>query len=398
MSKGRKVRFAEQVEEFGPNYSPSPKKPPVSFAPNVVYPFGRSSSSDSVSTVVYGPQNSSESPAITTDPRTANSRILATVSGIAATKNEKEPFHHCNECEIQGKVDIHGLTNCFHPEDLEEFDLSLNPGPVNSLVICGIIFLADIGTHVDFKMLNPRNLCALLTENVDNHASTYMYAPFTPLPLSVHHTLRLNPQLTSTLSVLTIYGNLVGYSDGIRIANARRMAAEVGVTWRHKEASMTRTHLDPTGLTLLPIKSVSVTVAKRRNVLMGASMEFSSGDLIAVHYIKEKLLVGVLMDVKDTNDEERDKSKVKDGAGTIGSKGDGSQASDDRSVQSGQSNESLPISEQECNGEQEDAEEGGAVQKPEPSDLQILRWKAEGMAEALRSDLHDFKMPGRTYR
>ncbi|KAL9610171.1 MAG: hypothetical protein Q9167_005099 [Letrouitia subvulpina] len=325
-------------------------------------------------------------------------------------------YTRCSECDTNG-----GLTFCQHPEDPKEYSLEVNPShhddpifhspvsrssplkratpitptklPIRSNIIspastspvkvsgvtssgspfnkdCAVPGqnlttaaatlqgLAETGTHRQDKMLVARQLSKFLSENVQE-------------------------DVVSKYIIFTCHGTLLGYSDSITVKEARQLAAIGGLTWRTKESALPR-DVGPGFITnVAPLfKKVNLKRSSQNGSLVNLVCESKQGQLISIQWIKNNFLIASILDAQATSDGDDEKGK-------------GVAISEDKASND---NKSIEESTKEPAEEPEEPEEpdGKAAQEqpPEPSKpspQQILIWKSEGMAEALRQQ--DLVMP-----
>ena len=234
----------------------------------------------------------------------------------------------------------------------------------------------------------------------------------------------------------TLHGVVLGYSDGTTIIQARGFAALTGLSWRLKNDALLAEpyRRGPPSVTTgggFPFKVLQVTTNMHDGSLRQMVGEMD-GFWIAACYIKQQLLVSVVIE-KDPDPDEKEvtaptdiaKSEAKESAsiqgkaigpngGTEHSSGDGEQngPTSDKGKNDGTEaateNPRTPSPASSANTQSTEPLSprtadywAGKNQPPvkmishdnEPSKIQILKWKAEGMAAVLKKDLKDFKMP-----
>ena len=184
--------------------------------------------------------------------------------------------------------------------------------------------------------------------------------------------------LTSS-SLFTIYGNVLGYSDNTSIQQARAVAAMAGGAWRvHNQAfiqDIPEIHENARKF----CKTLETFPYDHHENGLRAMIVVIDDVVIAVHDVKERLLVGAMLPLATIEQDDANRSGADDDriAAAGQDKGKG-RAEDDGGESSGKGDE--------------DAEEEGDDDKP-TSKKQILVWRAEGMADVLLGDLVNFKMP-----
>lgn len=284
-------------------------------------------------------------------------------------------------------------------------------------------------------MLSARNLCGLLSENTDEHASEYVFVfPTTSalpvpwrgwgslFPLFIENYYRLIPRN----SVFTTHGTLLGYSDSTIIKKARKVAALLGVTWRSANpAQPNNNRHDSEGANSGTLLLKVLTTIRDADGKLSVMMVEIDKMMAAICDVKESLLVAALVEEKkpsakgqqpdrasDDNDDDQATIKAEELSKATHNKA----SSDiDQVKPSSDSEHEAEVEEQEPSKltsskgkSKEDAENStskpsslsssplsssSSSSKPKPSQMQILIWRVEAMAEALRDDLRDFKMP-----
>ena len=231
----------------------------------------------------------------------------------------------------------------------------------------------------------------------------------------------------------TLHGTLLGYSDGIGITQARKIAALTGLTWRLKNDSLVSqgSKSDVTGGGAMVLKTLQVTTNNQDGSLRQMMVEVD-GLWIAVCWVKQQILVSAMIEKdqklekkkvesmkrENTKNEPEEMAATEDKAKSsqetkeslYSDSKDGSPKSDDSlndvskdqghkprstSMHSWTSGSTEEFSHAERNEfmSKNDSPVKETPQDQEQSKLQILKWKAEGMAIVLRKDLKEFKMP-----
>lgn len=225
-------------------------------------------------------------------------------------------------------------------------------------------------------------------------------------------------KLTLFPRLFTIYGNLLGYPNSTSTEKARTTAAMAGGAWRIHNTAIIKddpslhTNADKFCQTLEMIPYDQQENSLRAMVVIIEDM------VIAVHDVKERLLIGAMLPLsnfdKNHNDFRLapDKScvgkRTHERADNVDdveqNKENPAENLDGWSSEEGQSpyeevannNANGPAGEGKgrSNGEtsEDDLPSEEGVTKP-ASKKQILLWRAEGMAETLLEDLVNFKMP-----
>lgn len=270
-----------------------------------------------------------------------------------------------------------------------------------------------------YDMLNARNLSGLLTENTDEHASHFMSA----LSQTPKHRRRLVMLTTSVLenSVFTCYGTLMGYSDSVKLKFARKVSALAGATWRSTETALYEAAErdeaflggaeGPVTATPTLLKTLSITAIDNDGRL--TSMVVDVGGIIAaVSVVKGTILVAALVHADMAAESKKIATKAKENP----SRSDQPQhakSPNSSSVDSGdvtihdESSATDSAHGEDRNrsvkGKGKESEEDGILQEQRrrrstgSSQIRILSWRADAMAEALRGDLRGFTLPDGAY-
>lgn len=186
----------------------------------------------------------------------------------------------------------------------------------------------------------------------------------------------------------------------IRIA--RKVTALAGLTWRANETALRSGAEGSVSASSALLKTIAIN-AKDNDGKLTSMVAEAEGMMAAICYIKETILVAALVPVKTLPGKKEKEAKAEENtvssedesaATSSGKEGLGFRESPDEDTQDDASASSVK-------GKAKEGDEGDrkSPRKPElgPSQQQILAWKAEGMAEALREDLHDFKLPEGAY-
>lgn len=131
------------------------------------------------------------------------------------------------------------------------------------------------------KMINAKAICSLLTENMDENASDWVF--------------------------FTVNGSVLGYSDNTSIALSREIAVMVGSAWRcHDHAILND---DPSSVQSAKTfcKTIEVIPHDEKAAGLRALIVESEGMVAAVHYVKQRLLVAAMLPKQEFK-------KVKDAA------------------------------------------------------------------------------------
>jgi hypothetical protein len=236
-----------------------------------------------------------------------------------------------------------------------------------------------------------------------------------------------NPLDSSLNRVFTTHGTLLGYSDTTIIKKARKIAALSGVTWRATNLAFQNNNQN--------LNSKGATLLKVLNTIKGPDGELTiivvevEKMLAAICDVKGSLLVAALVEVKAPRNFPQGVSNHSDTASGDDSSNVSNVPDNNEELvpsyslpEHKQDEHELPTPTQDKNNPK--AEEGEEERNPtsppplppptsssssssspspsspstlkstpKPSQMQILIWRAEAMAKALRDDLQDFKMP-----
>ena len=238
----------------------------------------------------------------------------------------------------------------------------------------------------------------------------------------------------------TLHGTLLGYSDGMSILQARKIAALTGLTWRLKNNALVSrgSKIDVTGGGVMVLKTLQVTTNNHDGSLRQMVVEVD-GLWVAACWVKQEVLISAMIekdpDPEDKKEEateaETAKEEPKEKASTVdkgkesndanGSPSNhsikGSPSSDDSYIDDPRAKPHkthksrttsihswMSASAEDFSRSERDKFEGKTdspvkmiPHDQEPSKLQILKWKAEGMAIVLKKDLKEFKLPAGAY-
>ncbi len=238
----------------------------------------------------------------------------------------------------------------------------------------------------------------------------------------------------------TLHGTLLGYSDGFSLRDARRIAALTGIIWRETNRDLVK---GGDGLVPHEYGGMVHTVQLTTNMDIGnlRQIVLDMDDLwVAAHYIKERIVVSAMVerDLKPqvekevtapadtakteatqtaTTQGEADDTAVANGSGPTTneetSPPDDNTTNDDTAAPTDDATPGSPKSWHTAStvelvltpSMRAELEYANRFARPtglishdrEPMKIQILKWKAEGMAAVLKKDLKDFKMPGNGY-
>ncbi|KAL8797805.1 MAG: hypothetical protein Q9195_000157 [Heterodermia aff. obscurata] len=240
-----------------------------------------------------------------------------------------------------------------------------------------------------FRMIHPLNLCTLLTENAQGAAAHWI--------------------------VFTTNGTLIGYSEGTAIEQGRTVAALTGAAWRINNNLVVQGSEDIPdsgpflkNIAIFPYHDLESPGAGLKSMLAEVN-----GMVIAVHDVKERLLVAAMHPLAALKTTEADKVSekmkslhvfdetdpaAKESKGSEeGEAGKKAGSSTSRSSDKSRS-ESMKSSKSQAKSKgkgkaagDEDTEEQRFSMK------ELLMMKVEGMVDVLRADLVDFKMPDEFY-
>lgn len=217
-------------------------------------------------------------------------------------------------------------------------------------------------------MLNPYNIQSLLTENTDLHASHFTF--------------------------MTVRGNLLGHEAGANVKSTRRFAAYAATTWLKHDIALKETGQVFPSDDIPWGRTLRITVADKGEGegmgLHGLVVEVD-GMVGAVAYVTEKLLVAAQMEQERFGTEDELIAMVEGSDVAEGNPGDG-----DGSAEMAEGGEH-PGDMDESRGDESVSDSADGASNPEAdvkfSKLRILEVRAEGMADYMREELKDFKMP-----
>lgn len=177
----------------------------------------------------------------------------------------------------------------------------------------------------------------------------------------------------------------------MKIKDARKVSALAGLTWRAKEAELFSEPGDSVGSPSLILETLSIKT--KEDGQLASMVVKSEGTMAAVADVKETILVAALIALpaapttKTKKKSTKAQEKAQSSANYPPTAAAGTSGNDDPGAKD-------PQIDIKGKGKEPSAK-NPAPQDPQPSSLQmkILTWKAEGMAEALLDDLHDFSMP-----
>ena len=256
-----------------------------------------------------------------------------------------------------------------------------------------------------FRMIHAKNLCALLTENVQEVAAHWMQAlsiliPFVPL--------------LTFISVFTINGTLLGYSDGTTIEQGRTVAALTGAAWRINNNLIAQgvEDIPDSGPFLKNMTIFPYNDPESSGLGLKSMLAEVNGMVIAVHDVKERLLVAAMHPVEALKTTEADEASEKMKSLHVFDETDPAAKEDKVSEEGGvkkddsgsgwDSDESESESTKERKSQAKRKGKSKATgdedtEEHEFSKKELLMMRVEGMADVLRADLADFKMPDEFY-
>lgn len=184
------------------------------------------------------------------------------------------------------------------------------------------------------------------------------------------------------------------------IRTARKVAALAGLTWRANEVALLGGADGIVSASSALLKTLEIDAKDTDGKLTNMVVE-AEGMMAAVCDVKETILVAALAEVK--NPPGKNKKFVAKAEEKAGESEDESAASPTTSCGNeeynlgGSPDKNSQDDGSSIKGKAKASDEGDwdplEQPKPGPSQEQILTWKAEGMAEALHEDLHDFTLP-----
>ncbi|MCJ1380061.1 hypothetical protein MMC17_003164 [Xylographa soralifera] len=276
-------------------------------------------------------------------------------------------YNRCSDCERSNP----NYEGCNHPEDLPNTLLSPFRQTPPSYNPFGqrLNFLRN--PQLKLNMLRTGALSALFTDNLDD--------------------------AVKGIFVSTLGGNIIAKDAVTSNPKVKRACALGALTWRVNRSLALGD--DPTQTARMQSLKTMNTEVTSTNRLKSMIVDLE-GEMVAIEYVKEGLLVGVIgekinkkveTNVDDTGkigtgkaDTERgDEAGEADGAGDAGkadSNGDADVAGKATSTKSLQSQGDIN-------------ESGGDTNEEGKPEWQDIKNKAEATAEYLRDELHSFKMP-----
>ncbi|MCJ1420870.1 hypothetical protein MMC32_007229 [Xylographa parallela] len=276
-------------------------------------------------------------------------------------------YTRCSDCE-PSNPDYEG---CNHPEDLP----NTLPGPFrhtpliyNSL---GQRLISYHSPELKLNMLRTGALSALFTENLDDGVKG--------------------------IFVSTVGGNIIAKDAVTSNRKVKRACALGALTWRVNRSLALGD--DPTQIARVQSLKTMNTEVTSANMLKSIVVDLE-GEMVAIEYIKEGLLVGVFgqkmkkkVDTKVDNTGKIDAGKAEnervDDVGEADGVGDAEEADNNGEADTGGNDMSRKTS----LSHSEASELGGDTNDKGESEWHDIKVKAEATAEYLRDELHDFKMP-----
>ena len=193
-------------------------------------------------------------------------------------------------------------------------------------------------------------------------------------------------------SVFTDHGTLLGYSDGTLVKYARKASALTALTWRLNEAAMlgNPTQAAISSISAAPLTTIETAATKGGEELQMMVTEVDDMTLVVEH-VKERLLLASMKETAEVY------KGVKQAEANGNDSGNGSVTSG--GVEGGESGTSVgegglstgPAAGGSAESDKSASADGSGAEAF--TELQILRLKTEGLRDALRADLKDFKMP-----
>lgn len=185
---------------------------------------------------------------------------------------------------------------------------------------------------------------------------------------------------------------------------ARKVAALAGLTWRANEAALRSGAEGSVSASSALLKTHAIDFNEMEGKLTSMVAE-SEGMMAAVCDVKETILVAALAVVKTLPGNKKKKAaKLEEKA--VSSEDESAPSPTTSSGNEEASLNGSPDKDSQgdassVKGKARESDEGDRkmLEQPKPglTQQQILTWKAEGMAEALREDLQDFKLPEGAY-
>lgn len=221
--------------------------------------------------------------------------------------------------------------------------------------------------------------------------------------LSISLFLTLFPLNSFQNSVFTTNGTLLGYSDSTIIKKSRKAAALFGVTWRSTTQSLLNdVNQDSPSNKSAPLLKVLRTIKDADDDEKISTMVVEIDKMVAaICDVKDSLLVAALvnLDSSEAGDPAlQSSSTVSNEEGSSRgvknvSENEGEQSYDEHN---GGEEQAPTTTDGDTSKDAENKKSTVTSSKPKPPQIQILIWRVEAMAEALREDLRDFKIPSGT--
>lgn len=226
-----------------------------------------------------------------------------------------------------------------------------------------------------YEMFKSNALSGLLSENTDEHASHFV--------------------------VFTSHGTLLGYSAQMSIRTARKVTSLAGISWRcHEEALRIGAEELVSASSALKVHNIETNDDDKLTCMVSET----EGMMAAVCDVKETILVAALAPVKTPPEKKKRAAKAEKKAGSSEDESAASPTTSTGNEEASPSGSPDKDSQDDASSMKGKAKESNEVdmepfERPKLglSQEQILTWKAEGMAEALREDLYDFKLPEGAY-
>ncbi|KAL8818451.1 MAG: hypothetical protein Q9191_007941 [Dirinaria sp. TL-2023a] len=121
----------------------------------------------------------------------------------------------------------------------------------------------------DVKMINAKAICSLLTENMDENASDWVF--------------------------FTVNGSVLGYADNTSIALSREIGAMVGGAWRCHDHAILNDDASSTETAKTFCKTIEVIPHEEKAAGLRALVVELEGMVAAVHIVKQRLLVAAML-------------------------------------------------------------------------------------------------------
>lgn len=228
-----------------------------------------------------------------------------------------------------------------------------------------------------------------------------------PLDVKFPFFIYLVPLLT-LVSVFTTNGTLLGYSEGTTIEQGRTVAALAGAAWRINN------NLVVHGLEDIPdsgpfLKNIAIFPyhdPESSEAGLKSMLAEVNGMVIAVHDVKERLLVAAMhpVDALKTTEADEASEKLKsfhvfDETDPAAKEGVGVKKDDSGSSRGSDESESgsTKVSKSQAKKGKSKATGDEDIEEQSFSKKERLMMKVEGMVDVLLADLADFKMPDEFY-